>query len=55
VASCSTWQELLPVEGELTGGFVPALDTTVAPRAESNELGEVLFTMVPLGDMLLLL
>lgn len=41
--------ELLPVEGELTGGFVPALDTTVAPRAESNDLGEVLFTMVPPG------
>ena len=41
--------ELLPVEGELKGGFVPALDTTSAPKAESTDLGEVTFTMVPPG------
>jgi len=41
--------EMLPLEGGLEGAFVPALDTSTAPRAESTNQGNVVISMVPPG------
>jgi hypothetical protein len=41
--------EMLPLQGGMEGAFVPALDTSSAPRDESSASGEVVVSMVPPG------
>jgi hypothetical protein len=41
--------EMIPVEGQLKGSYVPALDRTTAPGDESNDKGEVVISLVPPG------
>ena len=38
--------EMIPVEGELEGAYVPALDTITAPKAESSSEGEIIISNV---------
>jgi hypothetical protein len=42
--------EMLPLEGGPKGAFVPALDTSTAPSAESSDTGNVSISMVPPGN-----
>jgi len=41
--------ELLPLEGNTEGGFVPALDLLTAPRTKSTENGFVVMSLVQPG------
>jgi len=47
--------EMLKAEGQLENMFVPALDTKTAPKDESSDNGEVIFSMVPPGKYALTL
>lgn len=39
--------EMLPVQGQFEGAYVPALDTITAPKDESNSEGEINISNVP--------
>ncbi len=47
--------EMLPVQGQLEGAYVPALDMNKAPRAESTQTGEVVISLIPPGKYALTL
>ena len=47
--------EMLPVEGELAGSFVPALDTNTAPGGESDRNGVVTMSLITPGKYALVL
>jgi hypothetical protein len=47
--------EMLPVQGQLGGAYVPALDLNKAPRAESTLTGDVVISLIPPGKYALAL